>query len=138
MQYSVPLQGVEVSQVKVELPGLFSGAKLVVNGMPAPKAAKRGEYIIHRDDGSQMTARLKNKFLDPVPDVVINGETIKIVDPLKWYQWIWAGLPILLIFVGGLLGAGLGLVATSINTRIFRSDTIGVGQYAQVALLIQK
>lgn len=135
MQYSVSIPGIERRQVKVEIPGLFSGARLLVDGVPASKGAKRGEYLIRGDNGTEMTAKLKHKFLDPVPDVVVNDQQIKLVEPLLWYQWLWAGLPILLIFGGGAIGGATGFLATSINTRIFRSDMSGPGQYGLVALV---
>lgn len=135
MEFPVPIEGVEANRVTVESVGLFSDVKLLVNGLSAKKSEKRGEYIIPRDDGSEMIARLKRKFLDPAPIVIVDGEEIRLVEPLKWYQWVWAGLPILLILTGGALGGFIGLVATGMNMRIFRSDTTGAGQYLQVAFV---
>ena len=133
MQYSVPIQGVETRKVEVELAGIFSSPKLMVDGMPVPQGAKRGEYIIHLDDGTEMIAKIKNRFLDPIPNIVVDGEEIILVESLQWYQWLWAGLPILLIFGGGAIGGATGFVATSISARIFRSDVNKIVQYAYVA-----
>ena len=79
------------------------------------KGAKRGEYLIQRDDGSEAIAKLKYRFLDPVPNVVVDEAEIKVVEPLQWYQWLWAGLPILLVFGGGALGGALGFLAANIR-----------------------
>jgi len=55
------------------------------------------------------------------------------LEPLKWYQWAWAGWPILLIFSGGAIGAVFGIIATSINVRLFRSELAPIVQYLAVA-----
>jgi hypothetical protein len=82
----------------------------------------------------EVPAKFKGVLLDPVPQVVIDGQVIRVVEPLRWYQWIWAGLPILLIFGGGAIGGALGFLATSVNTRIFRSEMDGFAQYGLVAI----
>lgn len=133
MQYPVQIEGFQVQQLTLKPAGFFSGTKLMLNGQPAPKGAKKGEFILKKDDGTEVTARLKNTFLDPVPQIIINDtQTIKIVEPLKWYQWLWAGLPIALLFIGGVVGAIFGLVATNFSIRVFRSDMSVALQYLAV------
>lgn len=135
MQYPVPLEGFDGRQLVVETPGFFSSAKLMIDGQPVPKGAKRGEFLLHRNDGIEVTAKLKNMFLDPVPQVVIDNRVIKVVEPLRWYQWVWAGLPVLLVFAGGALGAVFGLIATSFNARLFRTEMSVTAQYGLVAII---
>ncbi len=135
MQYRVPIDGFEVNQVTIKTAGFFSGPKLLLNDQPAPKGSKRGQFVLQRDDGVEVTAKLKGTFLDPVPQVVIDDDVIKVVETLPWYQWIWAGLPILLIFVGGFIGAIFGVIATSVSVRVFRSEIGTIGQYVLVAVI---
>ena len=79
--------------------------------------------MLQRDDGSEVTLKLKNVFFDPVPQIVANeDQVIKVTEPLKWYQWVWSGLPILLVFAGGAIGALFGIIASSISIRVFRSQ----------------
>ena len=133
MQYPVQTEGFQAQQLTLETAGLFSGAKLLLNGQPVPKGAKRGEFIVKRDDGTEVTAKFKPIFLDPVPQIIINdSQTVKVVEPLQWYQWSWAGLPLALIFVGGLLGGLIGLISTTLSIRIFRSEMSSVLQYLAV------
>ena len=133
MQYPVQTEGFQAQQLTLETAGLFSGAKLLLNGQPVPKGAKRGEFIVKRDDGTEVTAKFKPIFLDPVPQIIINdSQTVKVVEPLQWYQWLWAGLPIALIFVGGVLGGLFGFIATTLSIRIFRSEMSSVPQYLAV------
>lgn len=136
MEYPVRIAGFEGRQIVVKSGGLFSGAKLLVDGQPAPKGEKRGELLLRRNDGTDVPAQLRmTNFLDPVPVVVINGEQIHVVEPLKWYEWVWAGSPILLVFAGGLLGGLTGGVAAVVNGRILRSQTNTALKYAITGLI---
>jgi len=133
MQYPVQTEGFQAQQLTLETAGFFSGAKLLLNGQPAPKGAKRGEFILKKDNGSEVTAKLKPIFFDPVPQIIINdSQTIEVVEPLRWYQWSWAGLPVALIFVGGLLGGLVGFIATSFSVRVFHAQLSPVLQYLVV------
>jgi hypothetical protein len=135
MQYPVQAKGFEGRQLILEASGFFSTAKLWIDGQLAPKGPKRGQFLLRRLDGTEAIAKFRTIFLDPVPQLIIDNDIVKVVEPLKWYQWVWAGLPILLIFVGGALGAILGVLATSFNTRIFRSEMSGLVQYLTVAVV---
>ena len=54
-----------------------------------------------------------------LPQLIVDGQTIHVAEPLKWYVWVWSGLPIMLIFIGGAIGALAGIIGFSINTNIF-------------------
>ena len=41
---------------------------------------------------------------------------------MPWYVWVWSGLPLVLLFMGGALGGGLGAAAMTLNGRIFRAN----------------
>jgi hypothetical protein len=70
-------------------------------------------------------AEVSPVFLDPVPRLVIDGQKILLAKPLNFFQWVWSGIPILLMFIGGMIGGFIGATAFWINTRIFRSNEIG-------------
>lgn len=65
-----------------------------------------------------------------LPRLVVDGQTITVVDPLPWYVWLWSGLPFLLIFLGGAIGAFLGLIGFSVNAKIFRSTWPMLAKFA--------
>ncbi len=39
---------------------------------------------------------------------------------VTWYQHVWLGLPILLVFVGGAIGGACGGAAWAINQAVFQ------------------
>ena len=79
--------------------------------------------------GSKVIATWRNNFLD-VPNLFMEGKVIRVVEPLKWYEWIWNALPVALVFVGGALGGALGFLAVSINISVFRSQQDGILKYS--------
>jgi hypothetical protein len=105
-----------------------------MDGQPAPKGPKRNQYLITRDDGNKQLVKLKQVLIDPVPQVILDGEVIELVEPLSVLQWIWSAIPILLVFFGGAIGGGIGGATFWINTRIFRSEMSSVEQYILVGL----
>lgn len=129
MGYSVNLEGFEGQSIVVEPPGLITNVQLLVNGQPAPKGKKRGEMLLRRNDGKDVVASWKYNFLD-VPNLIVDGKTITVVPPLKWYEWAWNGLPILLVTFGGALGGLIGAIVFGFNLKIFRSSGNPLAKYA--------
>ncbi len=135
MGYAVNLEGFEGQHIGVNV-SFWSGPKLLVNGAPATKGKKRGEMILQRNDGTQITAKWKPQVLGlDVPQLEAGGRTIKLVEPLKWYQLAWGGWPILLLFIGGALGAIAGFVGFLINTKVFRVPMSGLLKYVVTGLV---
>ena len=136
MNYPVKLEGFEGQKIEVQPAGTFSGYKLLINGQPAPQGPKRGQMLLRRNDGTQAIATWKAQLLGfDTPQLVVDGKPIALVEPLKWYEWVWGGWPVLLLFVGGVLGAIAGFIAFSVNAKIFRSSLGGVEKYTLTAVI---
>lgn len=105
----------------------WGSSKLYLNNNPVAK--KKGIYSLSERLDKPFIITLKNNFFDPIPKVIVNRQTMHLEKPLKWYQYIWMGLPILLIFQGGALGGFLGAVAFRTNGSIFRSDRSTLEKY---------
>lgn len=135
MRYPVNIPELPGRRIEVEHPGVFSSATVLVDGQPATKALKRGQFFVRATDGRESLLALKTSFLDPVPQVLWAGRTIQLVEPLAWYQWLWTGIPLVLALLGGAIGGALGGVAMVFNIRILRSDRSGILRYALTALL---
>lgn len=134
MKYTVNLQGFEGQTIEVQSQGMLSGAKLLVNGKPASKGTKRGEMLLQRNDGREVIAKFQPAFLD-VPKLELDGQTIQVVEPLKWYEWAWNGIPLLIVFLGGMIPFLIGFAAFSINATLFRSQSNTLAKYGLTALV---
>jgi hypothetical protein len=131
MNYELKLQGFEGQRIEVRSPGIFSGYKLLVNDEKVPKGPKRGQLLLRRNDGIEIIASLKPKILGlDVPQLLIDGKTYNLVEPLLWYELMWSGLPIFLVFTGGALGGALGALAFSVNARVFRAPLNPIVKFA--------
>jgi hypothetical protein len=136
MNYPVTLEGFEGQTIEVQSPGTFSGYKLLINGQPAPDGPKRGQMLLRRNDGTQVIATWKAQLLGfDVPQLVVDGKPIALEEPLKWYEGVWSGWSVLLLLVGGALGAVAGFIAFSVNVKIFRSSLGGVEKYLLTAAI---
>lgn len=121
MKYSVNLEGFEGQRIEVQPAGFLGSAKLFVNDVEARQGAKRGEMILTRNDGKEVVAIWRNNFLD-VPKLMVENKVIDVAKPLAWYEWIWNGWPIVLLFGGGALGGLLGALAIVANLAVFRTQ----------------
>jgi hypothetical protein len=136
MNYPITLEGFEGQTIDVQTAGFLTGPKLLINGQPASKGPKRGQMLLRRNDGRDVIAIWKPQFLGlDVPQLAVDGKTIQVAEPLPWYVWVWSALPIILIFIGGALGALAGLVGFSISTSIFRSSLPGVAKFGLSAVV---
>ncbi len=119
---NIPIEAPEFAGrgLAIQPAGWLSAAHLVLDGAPAE--GKRGRFVVRSNSGREVTIRLKSNYIDPVPSVSIDDRPIVIARPLLWYEYVWSGLPILLSFSGGALGAICGIVALKKNAGIFRGD----------------
>lgn len=136
MRYPVFVDGFEGRDVAVELAGFFSSTKLVVDGTPATKGRKAGEYVLTRNDGHEVAASVQQVFfLDPVPQLIVEGKNYQLAEPLRWYQWVWSGIPVLLFLSGGALGALWGAFGLYLNSRLFRSKLNPIVKYGATGMI---
>ena len=130
MRYPIQIPGFEGQKIEVEPKGLFFNAKLTINGELAPEGERHNEIILTRNDGEQVIARWKHNFLGlDIPKLVVEQKLIPVVEPLRWYEWVWSGLPLLLIIHGGALGVVIGWIIFSMNIKVFRSDKSTLAKY---------
>jgi len=129
MSYKANIEGFEGQNIEV-IVSFWSGPKLLINGNPAPKGSKRGEMMLQRNDGKQVIASWKPQVLGlDVPQLIVDGKVTNLVEPLKWYQCVLGGWPVLLVFMGGVLGAVAGMIGFIINAKIFRTKMNDVLKY---------
>jgi hypothetical protein len=119
--------------LSVETASVFRTPKLLLNDAVVKK--DRGRYSVKSDSGAEKLVQMKYNLIDPVPTLKIDGQAINLVEPLKWYEYAWSGLPILLVFAGGALGGLVGGAATMANGRLFRSERGSIAKYGLAGLI---
>jgi hypothetical protein len=134
MRYALNLVGLSDRKIEVQS-SFFGGAKLLVDGQTAPKGSKRSQFLVRGTDGRDSVVELKTTVPDPVPQILWAGQTIRLEEPLKWYQWLWVGIPLLLLFLGGAIGGLVGGIAVTLNIRILRSNMGAILRYAATAFV---
>jgi hypothetical protein len=129
MRYPLDIPG-STATVDLEAGGLFSGPKLFVNDTPARPGLKKGEFLIPSENGEELVVRFKQQFIDPIPALEVNGQLLRAVPAFTW-EWIFVGLPFLLVVGGGCIGGLVGGIGAWGNATILRSS---LPQGAKVAL----
>ena len=132
--YALALPGFEGRRVFLRTAGIVSGPKVLVGDAVAPRGERRGTFSLRKNDGTAAEVRLKHRILDPVPIVEYDGRQIDVVRPLRWYEYVWMAVPILLLH-GGALGAMFGIGAMHVSSRILRSERSAWARYTLTGLV---
>jgi len=119
--------------LKLQTAGFFTGPRLWIDG--AFIKGKRGNYEVRDNTGAPVAIRLAPRFLDPIPRLDIAGDRVELARPLAWYEYVWMGLPIALVFTGGGLGAAIGFGAVYSSARVFRSELSTPVKYLLTGLI---
>ncbi|WP_080057586.1 hypothetical protein [Spirosoma aerolatum] len=108
-------------------------SKLIMDNEILEKIDEKGKpFLIPTHDAGFVKAFPKSSFPDAISVLEINGENIQILERLEWYQYVIGGLPILLLFVGGAIGGGIGAVGAVTNFSIFRQEGSDISKYLKV------
>jgi len=109
--------------------------KLSQNGQPVERVGrgKKAVFKLVKDDGSKSSAQLKARFLD-FPGVVVDGKKYNVVEPLSGLEWAVVAAPMVCI-IGGMIGALLGVLATTVNLKVIRLDQPKPVRYLLMALI---
>ena|ERR1700689_857509 len=86
-------------RMSVKTASFFTGPKLLLNGVVAKRNGR--SYLVMSDSGQEVPVKVLYNFLDPIPKVKIGEEMIELAKPLQWYEYVWIGIPMLLVFAGG-------------------------------------
>ena len=130
-------------KIEVKPRGFFRSPGLFVNGEPAIKDSRRGQFLLTRPNGKKAVAAWRPMMLGfDVSQLELDGERYSIVAPLPWHELAWCGVPFVLIAAGGALGGVIALLAIKLNLAIFRSwrgtmqKYLATGSVSLVAIVI--
>jgi hypothetical protein len=106
MEYPFSLPGYPQLNLCLKTSGVLGGVRILLDG--AELKPTKGSYIIPLTDGTQVEFRLKTGMDLSMPRVLFNGEVIEAAPPLPLLWILWSFTPLLLVFVGGAIGGGVG------------------------------
>ena len=119
-EIEITVPGFEGRNFKAIDRGIFKPLEIHLDGKKIDR--KNFKYIVTDNQGTDVEIKFNHGFLvDMGSALTIKDKTIHLREPLKWYEYLFAGWPILMMFIGGAIGGGLGAAAASINIKIFRS-----------------
>jgi hypothetical protein len=121
-RYPIKIPGFGKQKIELEISGFLGKTRILLNGNPAEKGHRKDEFILYQPNGVRVSAQLQNTFFDAIPKVLVHGEAYEILPPLTWYQYVFAGLSLILVLYGGGYGGLLGMIGFLINIRILRSS----------------
>ena len=117
METPFTLPGFEGRRLVYRSAGFIMPAQILVDGVAMPRKGR--VFTLKNDSGQSVDVRAKS-FFDPIPALESGGLTIQLAPPLQWYEYCWAGAPLILIILGGLLGGLCGGLAAGVNLQLFR------------------
>jgi hypothetical protein len=133
MDFAVAHKSFKKQLLTIRPATVFAGPRVFLNGELVKRV--KGTYSVQNDAGGEVKLKLQTGLVDPIPAVLIDGEKVLVARPFEWYEYIWVGIPILLMFVGGALGGGIGAAATYVNGRLIRSNRSGISRYVLTGLV---
>ena len=134
MKAQLPIEGFGSQVLEIRSPGLLQGPILTIDGQRAPKGKRRNTYLIQRDDGRTATIRLKPSLVYDLPGVEIDGTRFEVVPRLRWFEYLLASFPLVLILVG-ILGIVLAAILIVACIRLFRSSLEPLPKYLAAGFL---
>lgn len=135
MKHQFKLSDFPFAKFEIETSIWTMSSKLFMNNAELKRSRdQKDAYLIPRGDGSLALAYAKKRYIDLVPVIEVDGELNHIFNTLKWYNFLVAVFPLVLIFVGGVLGGIIGLLATLKNLSVFYQDGNVILKYLEVAI----
>lgn len=120
MDYPFTLPGHSDLNLSLRLGGLFTGARILKDGIPLKKS--KAVVLVPLADGSSLELKMKVGMDMYTPKILFAGQEIEVLPPLPVFWVVWAYLPLLLIFVGGAIGGLCGGAAAAGTLSALRSD----------------
>lgn len=113
--------------LSLQTAGWLKGPRLLAEGREVE--GKKNKFEVRDDSDRTRVVQLKGRLLDPLPVLEIDGEALHLGRPLAWYEYVWMGIPVVLVVAGGALGGAIGFAAAYSSARVFRSDRSPIAKY---------
>ncbi len=133
-EFPISIPGFEGRGLAYRAAGTWSGGNLLLDGQALKRRWSWQPYLLRDNVGREVQVRLRHNPVDTVPRIEADGKVINLLPPLKFYEYVFCGIPLVLLHLGGGLGGLLGALASYRNVRTFRSERSLRTKYAVVTL----
>jgi hypothetical protein len=112
---------------------VFTGkSKLTQSGVVVEQSKDKGRPFLIKDGNGTITKAFPKNTIDFSLALDINGTKHRVAEKLQWHEYAVGALPILLLFVGGMVGGAFGGGCTVLNFSVFREEGTVLSKYAKV------
>lgn len=132
MELQVIHPGFKFQRLSVRTADSATVAALLLNGTVI--LYTHSECTLIDDFGEVVTVQFSPELTGHLPILKLDGESIALIRSLTWDEYVWSGLPLLLVFVGSALGAVIGYFAALINIKIMRTGCSALVRYGLTSL----
>lgn len=120
-RYALRLPDFEEHEIVIKT-SFLSKPVLLFDGVPVALDKTSKNYVLTSERGLIAKIEIRPAVFDPLPQVWVDGDKLSLAAPLKWYQWVWMGIPLVaLVILGGAIGSIFGIIAAFLNIQVFRS-----------------
>ena len=149
MKFKVQHKLLEGQDIELDCPMWFGQVTVTKDGEHLERIPERRlPYKVVTASGEIAKLIVRSNFLDPVPEVKLNGEVIPLARKLHRVESLFAALPAGMFLGHGLLAVLIGYLVISTNFKILRSSwkstfkwttmyAISIGAFLFVRLLEQ-
>lgn len=93
---------------------------------------KNGPFEVSMKDGTSSRLLVKARWLDPVPVVFLEQESILLAEPLRFIDYLFGCFPIVMFLPYGVLSTLIGFFLLMGNFRILRTKMQPIVKWAAI------
>ncbi len=133
MKFKLQHKLLEGQDIEITCPMWFGQIMVTKDGEPLERIPeKRLPYKVVTDSGETAKLIVRANFLDPVPEVKLNGEVIPLARKLHRVESLFAVLPAGMFLGHGLLAVLIGYMVITSNFKILRSSWQGTLKWTAI------
>ncbi|WP_338813336.1 hypothetical protein V9L05_18400 [Bernardetia sp. Wsw4-3y2] len=136
MKYKFQLPNFPNSIFEIEKSIWTGKSKLHKDNVLVERSKEKGKPFLIPTDSGQVVKAYPRSASDFTPTLEIDGVKHHVASKLEWFQYVLGGLPMLLVIVGGALGALIGMLGVYISYDIFRQNSSTLSYLKVVGVIV--
>lgn len=119
MKIPLELKGFEGRDLYLKTATLLTNPRIFLDGKEVKKIGKA--RVLEDNSGEKVIVHIRYNYIDPVPQLEVQGETITLKPLLKRHEYMWICMPFLMMVQFELTGLLVGYIFAVYNAVLFRS-----------------